>query len=396
MRTMRIAVIGSRGVPATFGGIEHHVEEIESRLAARGHDVTVYCRSNYVPAGLAEHRGMKIRRLPVIRTKYFDAVAHSSLSTVDALTRRFDIVHFHALGPGLPALLPRALHTSKVVQTVHGLDYERAKWGRVAKTVLRTGGWLSARVPDATIVVSQSLQDYYAQHYGRPTSFITNGAVPPVCRPARRIVDELGLQPRRYVLSVGRLVPEKATDLLIAAFAQVPGDFQLVVAGGSSFTDDYVAYLRELAAADPRVKMVGFVYGDLLEELYNNAAVFCLPSLVEGLPLTLLEASSYARPVIASAISPHVEVLREDGPGHRLVSVDDQAALARSLTAVLADLPGEEAGGPALQHRVMANHNWDAVADATEEVYRRVLAGGRRHARKWSGAVAPASEVLGQ
>src|SRR5436305_15215198 len=150
---MRIAFIGTRGVPATFGGIEHHVEEVGSRLAARGHDVTVYCRANYVPDGTSEHKGMRLARLPTVSSKRLDAIVHSALSTARALGQGYDVVHFHALGPGVLTPVPRYASRARVVQTVHGLDDERAKWGPGARAMLRGGSWLSAHVPDATVAV---------------------------------------------------------------------------------------------------------------------------------------------------------------------------------------------------------------------------------------------------
>src|SRR5436309_10069267 len=176
---MRVAFIGTRGVPATFGGIEHHVEEVGSRLAARGHDVTVYCRANYVPEGTREHKGMHVARLPTVSSKRLDAIVHSALSTVRAVRRGYDIVHFHALGPGVMTPVSQYASRARVVQTVHGLDDERAKWGSGARALLRGGGWLSARVPDATVVVSRTLADHYLVKYGRPTTYIPNGVVRP-------------------------------------------------------------------------------------------------------------------------------------------------------------------------------------------------------------------------
>ena len=373
---MRIAFIGQRGVPATFGGIEHHVEEIGSRLADRGHDVTVFCRTNYAPTERPDrYRGMRLCHLPTVGSKHFDAIVHSALSTVSAMGGRFDILHYHALGPGLVAPLPRYLSASRVVLTVHGLDDERAKWGKVASAVLRTAGWMSARVPDATIVVSRALQDHYAARHGRHAVHIPNGVDEPGPQPAREIVDRFGLRRGEYLLFVGRLVPEKAPDLLIRAFRRVPGDLRLAIAGGSSFTDSYVDDVSRLAAADPRVLLTGYVYGGTLQELYANAAAFVLPSSLEGLPLTLLEAASHGTPVVASDIPPHLEVLGGDAAGRRLFPPGDEAALVSAITRCLADPVGERAGAKELRRRILQDYAWAAAVDATEAVYREVLRG---------------------
>jgi glycosyltransferase involved in cell wall biosynthesis len=375
-RRLRIAMIGQRGVPATFGGVERHVEELGSRLAARGHEVIVFSRTNYTQERLPSYRGMRLRHLPTVSSKHLDAIVHSGLSTVAAMGERVDIVHYHAIGPGLPSFLPRSLSRAKVVQTIHGRDADRAKWGGAARLALRTGEWLSARVPDATIVVSQDLADTYRNVYGRSTWPIPNGVDAGATRPADEITRRWGLTPGSYALFVGRLVPEKAPDLLVRAFRDVAGDRRLVVAGGSSFTGPYVEEVEAAAAGDDRVLLTGYVYGELLDELYANAAVFVLPSSLEGLPLTLLEAASYGTPVLASSIPPHVQILSHDAPGQRLVPPGSATALTEALSAAFADPDAEREGARALRDRVLATFRWDDVTDATERVYLTVV--GRR------------------
>jgi glycosyltransferase involved in cell wall biosynthesis len=373
-RPLRIAMIGSRGVPARWGGIERHVEELSALLAARGHEVTVFCRSNYVPGSMTEHRGVRLRRLPTVGTKHLDAIVHSAIATMPATASPFDIVHYHAIGPGIMAMLPRYLSSARVVLTVHGLDDQRAKWGRVATTVLRTAGWLSGRIPDATIVVSRDLERHYRERHRRqPVFYIPNGVNPPPPRPPDGVIARLGLTPGRYLLFVGRFVPEKAPDLLVRAFRRVPGDCRLVLTGDSSFTNDYVQALRDRAAEDPRVVLAGFVYGADLEELYRNAAAFVLPSQLEGLPLTLLEAAAAATPVVISSIPPHVEVVGSDGPGHRLVTPGDEVTLGHVLAQVLANPARERTGAAALADRVRRGYRWPAAAATTERVYRWLL-----------------------
>jgi glycosyltransferase involved in cell wall biosynthesis len=371
---LRIAMLGARGVPATFGGIERHVEELGAELVARGHRVTVFCRTNYCRADLDRYRGMALRRLPTVGTKHLDAIAHSALGTLVAMRESFDVLHYHAIGPGMLAVVPRYLSAARVVVTVHGRDDQRAKWGRGARSVLRLGGWLSARVPDATVVVGRHLERHYREAHGRAAVYVPNGVRAVAPRPAGGALARLGLVPGRYLLFVGRLVPEKAPDLLVSAFARLPGDHRLVLAGDSSFTDGYTASLRELAAHDPRVVLAGYVYGAELEELYSNAAAFVLPSLLEGLPLTLLEAAAFGLPVVASEIPPHLEVLGEGGPGRRLVPAGDHDRLLAAMRQVLADPPQERAGAAALRDRVLHGYSWEAAGERTEAVYRAVLA----------------------
>jgi glycosyltransferase involved in cell wall biosynthesis len=376
MTAMRIAFIGQRGVPATLGGIEHHVEEIGSRLAERGHEVTVYTRGNYTTERVQEHRGMRVRYVPTPGTKRLEALVHSGLSTVAAMLpgdRAVDILHYHAIGPSVFTPLPRALSRKGVVLTIHGLDYDRDKWGLGAKAALRTAGWISAHVPHATITVSRNLADYYRRRYGREAHYIPNGVSEPVHRAPHLITAQWGLRGGDYLLFLGRLVPEKAPDLLLRAYQQLPTDVRLVIAGGSSFTDSYVRALEALAARDERVIMAGPVYGEVRDELYSNATGFVLPSNLEGLPLTVLEAASYRLPVVASDILPNVEVLLEDGPGARLFRSGDETQLRDALAATLAGGAAEREGARQLGDRVAREYRWDPVTDKTEALYRQIL-----------------------
>lgn len=379
MRPLRVAMIGQRGVPATWGGIEHHVEEIGARLAARGHHVTVFCRRGYTGARGATHRGMELRPVPTVASKHLEAILHSGLCSLRAVAGAFDVVHYHALGPGLLAAPMRLAGDTAVVQTVHGRDDRRAKWGRAARSLLRAGAWSSARVPHETIAVSEHLGYEYARRYGTVVHHVPNGVRPVHALPPGEVLARLGVEAGRYVLFVGRLVPEKAPDLLVRAFAGIPDPgLRLVVAGGSSHTDPYVSGLQRLAGADARVLLPGWVTGRALDELYANAACFVLPSELEGMPLTLLEAASVGTPVVASSIPPHVEVLRAAGPGRRVFRTGDGGHLREVLRTVLADPEAERAGARSLRAEVLARFDWDRVADRTEEIYRRALAVGRR------------------
>jgi glycosyltransferase involved in cell wall biosynthesis len=383
MKPASIAFIGQRGVPATIGGIEHHVEEIGSRLVERGHEVTVYTRANYTADRVTEHRGMRVRYIPTAPTKHLEALVHSGLSTGVAMlpgAHHADILHYHAIGPSVFTPLPRALTRRGVVLTIHGLDYDRDKWGLGARTALKSAGWISARVPHATITVSKNLADFYQERYGRHAYYIPNGVAPPVRRAPHLLTERFGLQGGDYVLFLGRLVPEKAPDLLLKAFRNVDTTARLVIAGGSSFTDDYVHQLEVLAARDPRVLLVGSVHGELLHELYSNAALFVLPSRLEGLALTLLEAASYRLPLVASGIPPNREVIGEDGPGGRMFASGDERGLTAALISTLGDLESARAGAKVLGDRVVREYDWDVATTATEAVYERVLQrkGGRR------------------
>lgn len=365
-------MIGQRGVPASFGGVERHVEEIGARLVERGHEVTVFVRPNYTENPPDEYRGMRVQSVRTVGTKHLDAIVHSGASTLRA-AGRYDIVHYHAQGPGVPAVIPRYLSRSKVIQTIHGLDSQRSKWGGAAQKMLSVAEWMSARVPDGTIVVSQALADHYRTEYDRDTWVIPNGVIPPTKKPPHEITQQFDLVGGDYVLFVGRFVPEKAPDLLMEAFRDVATDARLVLAGGSSFTDDFVDRLNLLGSRDPRVIMPGYVYGDLLDELYTNAAVFVLPSSLEGLPLTLLEAASYDTPLIASDIPPHAEIITNSGPGHRLFPSGDRGALTSAIGQALQNHELEAPLAQDFGRIVREQFTWDGATEATERVYESVL-----------------------
>ncbi|WP_327040160.1 glycosyltransferase family 4 protein [Micromonospora ureilytica] len=379
-RPLRIAMIGQKGMPATYGGIERHVEEMASRLADYGHEVTVYCRRSYGETP-PDYRGVRLRQTHTIASKHLDAIVHAATSTMVAMAARPDIVHYHGLGPALVAPLPRALSRARVVLTVHGLDNQRGKWGLAARAVLGSAHWFSGYVPHQRVAVSQGLAAHYGSRFGRPTTYIPNGVNQ--ARPARtrQIQDRFGLTPGGYLLLVGRLVPEKAADLLIRAFRRTETPMRLAIVGGSSFTDDFVDRLRREAGADDRIVFTGFAYGDLLAELYSGAAGFVQPSRLEGLPLTLLEAAAYGLPVVASDIAPHVEVLKSDAAGGRLFRDGDEDDLVRALTSLLADLPAERAGAVALGERVTGRYSWDTAARELERLYLRLAPEPARRAR---------------
>ena len=399
-RPLHVAMVGQKGLPATYGGVEHHVEEVGRRLVERGHRVTVYCREGY--GGRRDdrttHLGMELVTTPAIRSKHLDAITHSATSTASALRARVDVVHLHALGPGLLSPLVRLAPGARVVQTVHGLDHERAKWGGLAQQVLGLGHQVSGWAPDEVVVVSRALQEHYARRFGRRAVLVPNGAPPalpvgaaPVgggLAGAGPLQELLGPHRPRYLLFVGRLVPEKRPDLLLRAFRAVPGDVRLVVVGDSSFSDEYTASLVRQAAGDPRVVMPGYQFGEVLRALHQRASAFVQPSALEGMPLTVLEALSAGARVVASDIPPHVELLGRAPSRHALVPVDDEAALAAALRRVLAEDHPDGAATDPVRERVLREHCWERATDLLEQVYLDVVA-RQPGARGRPGAAAP-------
>jgi glycosyltransferase involved in cell wall biosynthesis len=378
---LKIAMVGQKGLPATYGGIERHVEEISARLAARGHDVTVFCRSHYSVMREEYYRGIRLVRYPSINTKHLDTASHVGLCSLDYLLRRYDVVHFHALGPSMFSYLPRLRRTRSLV-TVHGLDWEREKWGKMAAWVLKRCEYPAAHFPSRTIVVSKTLHDYFADKYGVEPAVIPNGANLPALRPLDRI-RKFGLTGERYVLFVGRLVPEKGVHYLAEAFAQLEGEIdptvKLVLAGGTSFSDDYVQKLESYQS--DRIRMVGYVYGEELEELWSNAYIAAQPSTLEGLSISLLEALSYGKCVLTSDIPENVEVTGTAAPSFKSRDVDDLREKLRHLIERPDVVREYERQGRDLVER---DYSWDRIVVSLEELYDRTV--GRTEERNGDGA----------
>jgi len=318
---MRIVFIGQKGIPATFGGIEYHVDNLSQGLAERGHDVCVYVRSWYTDKSLKRHNGVRLIHVPTIKTKHLDASLHSLLSSLHALTLKADIVHYHAVGPTFFSPIPLVLGNT-IVATVHRLDWDSEKWNPGAKAFLKAGERVSARFAHRTIVVSGELKAHFQRKYRKEAELIPNGVDLPAWRAADIIREKYGLEEKNYILFLGRLVPEKRADWLIRSFLSLKRSshpqfrrIKLVIAGGSSATDSYVHELRRLGAGDPDIVFTGYVYGDEKNELLSNALFFVLPSYLEGFPIVLLEAKSHGLCVLASDILPHREAIKEGKDG---------------------------------------------------------------------------------
>jgi glycosyltransferase involved in cell wall biosynthesis len=373
---VRVAFLGQKGVPATYGGVERHVEELALRLAARGHQACVYNRPHYNPAAPVEYRGIEVVTLPSVATKHLDAITHVAVCTAHALRHRADVVHYHAVGPALLSWVPRLRGVCAVV-TVHGQDWQRPKWGGAATLALRLGEWVSMHAPDETIVVSRSLAAELSRKHGRPAHYIPNGITLEDGDDAS-ILGELGLEPGGYVLFASRLVPEKGAHYLVEAWRRLDSALTLVMAGDSSFSADYVQSLRAACAHD-RVALPGYVFGPRLATLFRNAALFVLPSDVEGLPIVLLEALGYGTPVLASDISPNREVLGDLG---RTFAAGDVEDLRRQLAAALDELPALRDQAREAATWIAGVYDWDAVADQTIALYEMALEERRARGRR--------------
>lgn len=368
-RPLRVAMIGLRGIPATYGGVERAVEELAAHLAERGHDVTVYARTAYSAPDVNEFRDVSIKRLPQVNTKHLEAASHTFLAMLHALTRdRFDVIHLHATGPGALAPVAR-LAGVPVVVTIQGLDWRREKWGRGARKVLQLASQLAAKSPDRAIVVSRELERYYRDELGALTSYIPNGVNSEHPPEAPRMLD---LQSDSYFLFLGRLVPEKHVHTLIRAYRRVASSMPLVIAGPGTHSPEYVTEITRLAEEDDRVRVLGPQYGGEKAWLLHNARVFVQPSSIEGLPIALLEALSAGCFPVVSSIPENLEpVTVGDTPLGMSFPVGNEAALADALQAAI-DHPERTQAGERLGEHVRREYDWNSIAGRTEAVYRDV------------------------
>ena len=367
---MRIAMLGLKGIPATFGGVERHVEELSARLAARGHEVTVYCRRNYTPQG-SLHRGVRLRILPSVSTKHLDAISHTALAAADAAVQHFNVIHFHSAGPALLSFLPRiaSRRPCAIVATVHAMDWRRRKWGPLARWCLRRGAWAAVTFPQRTIVVSRQMEEYFARR-GKRVVHIPNGVEAPCYAPLDEL-RRLGIEKNGYVLWMGRFVPEKRVEDLIAAFRQLNGATRLLLAGEVNEADPYFKSLRSAAAGDPRIIFPGGLYGRAKAQALSNAVLVALTSDLEGFPIALLEGMRYGRPVLASDIPENLEAVKPQVNGF-VFRTGDPAALHERMAWILAH-PAEAAAAGAQAQQDSQQYDWDVIAGQVESAYRAAL-----------------------
>jgi len=364
-KVLRIAFIGGRGVISKYSGIETYYEEIGKRLAGMGHRVTVYCRTYFTPPG-KEHNGMQVVRLPAIQSKHLETLVHTFLSTLHVLVQPCDVVHYHALGPALFSFIPR-LAGKKTVVTVQGLDWQRKKWGRIASAVLRLGERAAVSLPTQTMVVSATLQKHYLDALKAKTSYVPNGGVLRERHLPGKLFD-WGLEPGKYILFLGRLSPEKGCHVLVEAYDRLETDIKLVMAGASSYCDEYSRQLR--THASDRIKILDWVSGEALDELLTNALIFVLPSDLEGLSLALLDAMGAGLCVVASDVPENREAVEDAGFTFRRGDASD---LADRLRFLIANPAVREAAGQAAKRRVREHYQWAQIAEQIERVYLEMM-----------------------
>lgn len=314
---MKIALIGQKGIPAHYGGVETHVHELAMGLVARGVQVTAYARPWYTQTTTAQVDGVPVRYIASIHSKHLDTATHTFLSTIDAIKQQFDVIHYHGVGPSLFAWIPRlfAPHIT-IISTFHTLDRKNEKWGLFARFCLRLGEWAACRFAHKTIAVSQTLQQYIRDVYDIDAAYIPNSVPEYTKTKETNHLTEWNLQPQKYFLFVARLIPLKGAHYLIAAYLTLKKERpeliagkKLVIVGDAAYTDKYVRKLKALAKEDSDIIFTGFRTGKTLAQLYSHAYALIHPSDYEGLSLTVLEAMSYGLPLIVSDIPEHRELI---------------------------------------------------------------------------------------
>lgn len=365
-------MLGHKRIPSREGGIEIVVEELSTRMVEVGHSVTCYNRSGHHVSGkefdggsLKRYKGVKLKTVFTLNRKGLAAMTSSFFGAICAAFGKYDVVHFHAEGPCAMLWLPK-LFGKRCVATIHGIDWQRAKWGGFASKYIKFGEKVAAKYADEIIVLSEGVQKYFMNTYGRKTVFIPNGVNRPILRNPQLIKERFGLEKDDYILFLGRLVPEKGVTYLIGAFKNVKTDKKLVIAGGSSDTDAFSQELKKLAEGDDRIVFTGFVQGQMLEELYSNAYVYSLPSDLEGMPLSLLEAMSYGNCCLTSDIAECAEVVEDKAILFKKSDIDD---LKEKLQYACDNPDAVKKLKNGAADFICQKYNWDDVVERTLRLY---------------------------
>lgn len=373
-RKLNIAMLGHKRIPSREGGVEVVVEELSVRMAKAGHNVTCLNRSGHHVAGEEydaivgnSYKGVRLKAVPTINIRGYAAATASFFGALLAGLGRYDVIHFHAEGPCAAMWIPKRIFGKRCIATIHGLDHKRQKWGFLASRYIMKGERCAVKYADEIIVLSRSAQEYFKNTYGRDTIFIPNGVNRPVTTLPEQIEKKYGLEKDGYILFLGRLVPEKGLKYLIKAFKELDTDKKLVIAGGSSDMKEFEAGLKELSAGDDRIIFTGFVQGRVLSELFSNCYTYVLPSDLEGMPLTLLEAMSYGQCCLVSDIPECIDVVEDKALSFKKGSYED---LRDKLKLLLSDKELVQRYRDGAAAYVCDRYKWDNVVEDTLKVYR--------------------------
>ena len=362
---MRIAILGTRGIPASYGGFETFAEHLATRLVARGHDVTVYCRSHYVSPRQLEYHGVKLKILPTVRHKYFDTVVHTFLSAIDAVPRRFDAALICNAANAPFSTILRVTGTPVAIN-VDGLEHKRKKWGALGRQYYRLAEYLSTLLPNEMVTDAQVIQDYYLVRHRAPSTMIAYGSEVER-RPDRAAVRKWRVDSNRYILYVSRLEPENNAHLVVEAFKKVRTAFRLLIVGDAPYAEQYIKDLKARAKGDKRIIFTGFVFGQDYRTLQQNAYCYVHATEVGGTHPALLEAMGYGNCVLTLATPENLEAVGEAG-----IPYIDEFDLAEKLRRVLRDGSLVQAYRNRAQLRVQKCYDWEIVVDQYEHLFRKM------------------------
>lgn len=373
---MKIFVTGTRGIPDIPGGVEKHCQELYPLIAAKGHEVIVATRTPYVTVQKKEWSGVLLEHISTPPQKHLEAIIHTFLAIIRARLLNVDIVHIHAVGPGLLVPFARFLGLKTVV-TNHGPDYDRQKWGKVAKTLLRFGEYLGGKFANEIIVISQVISEIITRRCKRQSNLVYNGVSVPEKSTKTHFLARQGIIPGNYILAVARFVPEKGLLDLINAFNHVRRNCQLVIAGDADHETEYSRKVKEMAAGDERIILTGYITGEELNQVYSHAKLFVMTSYHEGLPIALLEAMGYRLPVLVSDIPANKEVALSP---ERFFRCGDIGELQEKIELLLEKgLSEKERQSYELQ--INEKYNWLKITEQTVAVYEKVLLNRNHTAR---------------
>ena len=376
---MKIAMLGQKGIPAMYGGVERHVHDLSLHLAEMGHAVTVYSRRWYAKQANTNISGVRVQFVPSIHTKHLDTITHVLLGTVHALFQEYDVLHYHGVGPALLSWIPKIFAPkTKVVTTFHSIDRYHQKWGTIARWFLRMGEWCACAFADETITVSKSLEQYCLNEFYKETTYIPNGTDNVPKAEGKQTIAKFGLEKNKYLVMVSRLIPHKGAHILIEAFKRLKmehpdnarvRELKLAIVGDSVHTDTYVALLKKQSERCADIVFTGFQSDEALTELYQHALSLIHPSFNEGLPLTVLQAMSLGKPALLSAIPEHLELVRD---ARVLFKENNVKSLTDTLESFLnMDVETHETIGTHNKQVIEKNYRWDVIVPQIVTVYQK-------------------------
>lgn len=369
---MKIAILGHKRIEEREGGVEIVVSELATRLVKKGYEVDVYNRkgknvldSNAKQKVIKEYNGAKVITIPTINQKGLEALIYSVIASIRVAFGKYDCIHYHAEGSCAMLWIPH-LFRKRTVVTIHGLDWQRSKWGGFATKYIKFGEKIAVKYADEIIVLSENVKDYFKNTYNRDTTFIPNGVNKPEIKTPKIIKEKYNLDKENYILFLARIVPEKGLDYLIDAYKQIDTDKKLVIAGGASHTNGYYESIKQKCEDDKTIILTGFVQGEELQELYSNCYLYCLPSDIEGMPISLLEAMSYGRNCLISNIEENTQITGQFATSFEKSNVED---LKKKLQECL---DGQKRyNSKEISDYILSKYNWDDVVEKTEILYKK-------------------------